>query len=50
MSKKIEARKNGVVYCVYSDESMLPDKDIIKSMKDAGYKLYQDGKLYKQEK
>lgn len=46
---KIEARKNGIVYCVYSDESMLPDKDIIQNMKAAGYKLYQNGKLYKPE-
>ena len=47
---KIEARKDGVVYCVYSDESMLPDNETIKSMKAAGYKLYQNGKLYKPEK
>lgn len=46
---KIEARKDGVVYCVYADESCLPDKEVIKSMKAAGYKLYQDGKLYKSE-
>lgn len=45
----IEVRKDGVVKQVLMDESLLPDKDVIKSMKAAGYKLYQDGKLYKPE-
>lgn len=45
----IEAKKDGVVYCVYADASALPDKETIKSMKDAGYKLYQNGRLYKPE-
>ena len=45
----IEVRKDGIVKCVYMDESLLPDKDVIKNMKAAGYKLYQDGKLYKPE-
>lgn len=44
---EIEARKNGTVYCVYTSESCLPDKDTLKAMKAAGYKLYQYGKLYK---
>lgn len=47
---EIEARKDGIVYCVYSDESVLPDAETIKSMKAAGYKLYQNGKAYKSEK
>lgn len=47
MLHEIEARKNGKVECVYADESCLPDKETIKIMKAAGYKLYQDGKLYK---
>ena len=47
---KIECKKDDVVYCVYSDESMLPDKETIKIMKSAGYKLYKDGRLYKPEK
>ena len=45
----IEVKKDGVVKCVYMDESLLPDKDVIKSMKSAGYKFYKDGKLYKPE-
>jgi hypothetical protein len=47
---EIEVRRDGVVYCVYVDESILPDKDTMKSMKMAGYKFYQNGKLYKPEK
>ena len=46
---KVEVHKDCVVYCVYTDESCLPDKEDIKQMKTAGYKLYQDGKLYKPE-
>lgn len=49
MSHKIEARKNGIVYCVYADKSLLPDKDTMKDMKTAGYKFYQGGKIYKPE-
>lgn len=48
--REIEARKDGMVYCVYVDETMLPSSDTIKRMKAAGYKLYQDGKLYKGQK
>ena len=47
---EIEARRDGVTYCVYSDKSVLPDKNTMKSMKMAGYKFYQNGKLYKPEK
>lgn len=46
---KIEAKRDGVTYCVYMDESCLPDKDMLKSMKTSGYKFYKDGKLYKPE-
>ena len=47
---EIEVRKNGVTYCVYADESVLPDKEAMKNIRAAGYKFYQDGKLYKPEK
>ena len=47
---EIEVRKDGVTYCVYSDESVLPDKNTMKSMKSSGYKFYQNGRLYKPEK
>lgn len=46
----IEARKDGKVMCVYTDESCLPDKNIMKLMKATGYKFYQGGKIYKPEK
>jgi len=49
MDKRIEVRRNGVVYCVYADKSLLPDKDEMKCMKAAGYKFYQNGKIYKPE-
>lgn len=47
MLHEIKAIQNGKVKCIYVDESCLPDKETIKIMKAAGYKLYQDGKLYK---
>lgn len=46
---EIEAKRDGVTYCVYADESCLPDKDVIKNMKAVGYKFYQNGRLYKFE-
>lgn len=46
----IEAKRDGVTYCVYSDASALPDKETMKNMKAAGYKFYQNGRLYKPEK
>ena len=45
----IEVRKDGVVKQTLMDESLLPEKSIIKKMQAAGYKFYQDGKLYKPE-
>lgn len=44
---EIEIRKDGVVMCVCADESCLYPPDIIRSMRAAGYKFYQDGKLWK---
>lgn len=44
---EIEARKDGVVYCSYATEACLPDKEIMKDMRAAGYKFYQNGRLYK---
>ena len=46
----IEIRRDGEVICVCADESCLYPKDIMKDMRDYGYKFYQDGKLYKPEK
>ena len=46
----IEARRDGVVYCVYADESVLPDEKDMKYMKSVGYKFYQNGKLYPPKK
>lgn len=44
---KIEVRKDGKVICVCADETCLYPADVMKSMKAAGYKFYQDGKLWK---
>lgn len=46
---EIEIRKDGKVICVCADESCLYPVDVMKSMKAAGYKFYQDGKLWKQQ-
>lgn len=46
---EIEAKRDGITYCVYADESCLPDREIIKNMKAVGYKFYKNGKVYKFE-
>lgn len=46
----IEVRRDGEVICVCKDESCLYSNEIMKDMKAAGYKFYQDGKIYKTEK
>lgn len=46
----IEVRRDGEVVCVCADESCLYPDDIMKDMKANGYKFYQNGKFYKQEK
>lgn len=43
----IEIRRDGETICVCKDESCLYSKEIMKEMKDYGYKFYQDGKIYK---
>ena len=48
--KSIECKKGDKLYCVYLDESCLPDVETIKDMKAAGYRFYQDGKMYKPNK
>lgn len=45
----IVIKKDGVVKQTLMDESLLPEKSVIKKMQAAGYKFYQDGKLYKPE-
>ena len=46
----LECRKDGQLMCVYKGKSTFPDKETMRHLKSAGYKLYQDGKLYKPEK
>ena len=47
---KYEIRKDGVTYCGFDDESCMYSDETLKNMRDAGYKLYVDGKLAKKEK
>lgn len=47
---KYEIRKDGKVYCGFDDELCMYSKEVLKNMREAGYKLYVDGKLYKPQK
>lgn len=42
---KYEIRRDGIVYCSWTDPSCTPNRDTLKSMKSAGFRLYVDGKL-----
>ncbi len=42
---RYEVRKDGKVFACWDDPSLSPDKDTLKSMRDAGYRLYVDGKM-----
>ena len=44
---KYEIRKDGRVYSQWEDPAYTPDKDTLKAMKQAGYRLYINGKLQK---
>jgi hypothetical protein len=48
--KKYEIKKDGVAYCSFDDESCMYDKETLKEMCSAGYKLYIDGKLARVQK
>lgn len=41
--------KDGKVYCTYHEDSP-PDEETLKGLKRGGYKLYQNGKLYRPSK
>lgn len=40
-----EIRKDGITYCRWTDPALTPDRETLKSMSAAGYRLYIDGKL-----
>lgn len=44
---KYEIRKDGKVFASWDDPHLTPDKDTLKTMKNAGYRLYIGGKLQK---
>ena len=50
MSDEIKIVKNDEVVCVCANESCLYPIQVMKEMKAAGYKFYQNGKIYKLEK
>lgn len=41
---RYEVRKDGKVYCSWTDPRCAPDAKTLKSMKAAGYRLYANGK------
>jgi hypothetical protein len=47
---KYEIRKDGVAYCSFNDESCMYDKETLKAMREAGFKLYIDRKLARGQK
>ena len=49
MFSPVVVKKDGITKQTIMDESILPDKETLKIMKAAGYKFYQDGKLWKPE-
>lgn len=42
---KYEIRKENKIYQSWTNPIYTPSKEILKSMKEAGYRLYIDGKL-----
>lgn len=42
---KYEIRKDGKVFACWDDPGFTPDKETLKTMRAAGYRLYEDGKL-----
>lgn len=46
---EVTAVKDGKVYCTYHEDCH-PDEETMRSLKAAGYKLYQNGKIYRPNK
>jgi len=49
-TSSIEVHRDGEVICVCTDKSCLYPAEIMKDMKENGYRFYQAGKIYKPEK
>lgn len=41
---KYEIRKEGKIFARWEDEDLTPDRETLKTMKQAGYRLYINGK------
>ena len=50
MEGAIKVYRDGVSYCTCKDESCLYPPEIMKRMRECGYKFYQNGKIYKPNK
>ena len=46
---KFEVKKNGATLMQTEEENCIPDKETRDDMRKAGYKLYLDGKIYKEQ-
>ena len=46
---RFEVKKNNKTVMQTIEESCIPDKEERESMRRAGYKLYLDGKIYKEK-
>lgn len=46
----LEIRKDGKVYMHTSFKECIPPNEVLKSMKKAGYKVYMNGKIWKDKK
>ena len=47
---KFEVKKDGKTKMQTDEESSIPDRETREQMRRAGYKLYLDGKIYKEVK
>ena len=50
MPMKFEVKKDGRVVMQTIEESCIPDKETREYMRRAGYKLYLDGRIFKEKK
>ena len=50
MLMRIEVKKDGKIVMQTIEGSCIPDKETREHMRRAGYKLYLDGKIYKEKK
>lgn len=47
---KFEVKKDGRTYAAFDDRKMMYPDEIIKTMKQNGYKIYEDGRIWKEKR